>query len=279
MASIQTMKTSATITLQIDRVYIQLISSPTIINTIEFIWHNHKTTANTSLQLTIREDITKIPNKGYKAGSDYEDISFENNIFTFSSPLCTGTFTVTDGKGEVSIPPVLEKNMLPLKATLISIFGYYLLQEQKLLLHACGIENNNKGYLFLGAPGAGKSTLAKKHPSKELLGDECVGIKKEQETIKLFSTPFPGDISPITKKETSLQELFVLEKNKPLGKLPLSKKEVFYSLLEHNLLFMVLDKRSPELFKQIIRVSNYYCKEIQASKISSQKKDNIWKVI
>ena len=51
-----------------------------------------------------------------------------------------------------------------------------------LMLHACGIVQNGKGYIFAGPSNAGKSTLSRlwaKASEATILGDECLVLRKE----------------------------------------------------------------------------------------------------
>ncbi len=62
-----------------------------------------------------------------------------------------------------------------------------------LLLHACGVVIQGKGYLFCGPSGAGKSTIALlAQGDGQVLGDENIVIRMAADGIEMLSTPFWG---------------------------------------------------------------------------------------
>jgi hypothetical protein len=281
MASDEQITQQRTIYVRLDTKLLALESTPDIISTLEQFWQGFITPAplDKTPRLTIIKDADIEPEQKQNSTLGQEEVVLRANKLFFTTTHSTGEFNLLTQTGSIHITALDNKNMYPLKTVIVAIFGWFFLQEGTLLLHACGIEKNNKGYLFLGEPGSGKSTLAKKNEQTSILGDECIGLKKEEGQSILFATPIPGEMSPLQQKTVPLEQTYILKKNKQLQCKTLTKKEVFYNLLEHNLLFMMFDKQSPKLFKQLITVTATYSQTIQGSVLSSRKEDDIWQVI
>ncbi len=70
-------------------------------------------------------------------------------------------------------------------------------RRQGLLLHGAGIELDGDGYVFCGASGAGKTTIAELAAGRgRVLTDETVLVRLDGEEPQLFSTPFWGSSTP-----------------------------------------------------------------------------------
>ncbi len=82
------------------------------------------------------------------------------------------------------------------------------------LLHACGAAIADRGFVFAGHSGDGKTTLAGILQSEgtPLLSDERVAIRKTERGFLAFGTPWPGEGNIVSNGAHSLQGLFVLKK-------------------------------------------------------------------
>jgi len=115
--------------------------------------------------------------------------------------------------------------------------------------HGSGIIRNNKGYLFCGPPGYGKSTIAKN--SSGALNDEFIFVNKEGDDFYMYGTPFGGEIEPKNKK-VKLDRIFFIKQYKKNSLRKISDKEKFINLLESDhLFFKVIFKDEPEIAKTI----------------------------
>ncbi len=67
-----------------------------------------------------------------------------------------------------------------------------------LLLHGAGLVNDNKGYLFTGVSGAGKTTVCRVSKEAYILNDDLVGIMPDNGGWQVWSTPFtnPTQVEP-----------------------------------------------------------------------------------
>ncbi|MDA3788134.1 MAG: hypothetical protein PF503_06530 [Desulfobacula sp.] len=86
--------------------------------------------------------------------------------------------------------------------------------RQGCIMHSMGLIHKNKGYLFIGHSGAGKSTMAKIMEKKSvILCDDRNIIRKTQTEYSLFGTWKPGDISQISPLSATLRAIFFLNQS------------------------------------------------------------------
>jgi hypothetical protein len=82
------------------------------------------------------------------------------------------------------------------------------------LLHACGAVVSNRGLVFAGHSGDGKTTLAGLL-SKEgtaLLSDERIAVRRSKEGFTAWGTPWPGEGNVVSNAAHPLAGMFVLRK-------------------------------------------------------------------
>lgn len=83
-----------------------------------------------------------------------------------------------------------------------------------LLLHSSSLEINNKVAIFLGKPGAGKSTICELHPNYQRLSDDTSLLKLEKDRWKYFTT-FLHEKNPVNygPKCYDILGLYILKKS------------------------------------------------------------------
>ncbi|MGD9033115.1 MAG: hypothetical protein PVJ69_11975 [Desulfobacteraceae bacterium] len=92
-----------------------------------------------------------------------------------------------------------------------------------MLFHACGIDDDGSGYLFLGNSTDGKSTMAglwsKKHA--KVLNDDRIVVREKDGAFWMYGTPWHGDFREISPEGLAIQKIFFLrhgEKNSAVPK-------------------------------------------------------------
>jgi hypothetical protein len=119
--------------------------------------------------------------------------------------------------GDVMVQRNGDKTVVanPVRYPLDQILLMYVLATRGgLLLHAAGACFGDRGIVFPGKSGAGKSTIAKILDGKEkisLLSDDRIVIGKRDGGFKAFGTPWPGDANVAVNKRTPLSELLFLK--------------------------------------------------------------------
>jgi hypothetical protein len=130
-----------------------------------------------------------------------------NRDFTQATLYCSREL-VTHDSGEVHVTN-------PMTYPLDQILLMYILAERKgLLVHAMGLISEQRGYLFPGRSGAGKSTMALGLLQKqgfELLSDDRLVVRKSDHMFRVYGTPWPGDAGIALNRSVDLSAIFFLE--------------------------------------------------------------------
>lgn len=98
--------------------------------------------------------------------------------------------------------------------TLELLFLHYLCRGKGIIMHACGIERNGGGILFVGDSGAGKSTLARLWDQRNgghILSDDRIVLRKSEEGFWIYGTPWHGDAKFASPRKAPLKKIFFLE--------------------------------------------------------------------
>ena len=83
-----------------------------------------------------------------------------------------------------------------------------------LLLHACGVDDHGRGYLFTGRSGDGKSTTATLWNSEsgvKVLSDERIIVREIGERFYAYGTPWHGEAEVGDPGRSEVKEIFFLE--------------------------------------------------------------------
>jgi len=86
--------------------------------------------------------------------------------------------------------------------------------EGAVLFHACGATIANRGLVFAGHSGDGKTTLAGllSREGTALLSDERVAVRGRGDGFTAFGTPWPGEGNVVSSASHPLAGMFVLRK-------------------------------------------------------------------
>ena len=82
-----------------------------------------------------------------------------------------------------------------------------------LMLHACGIVQNGKGYIFAGPSNSGKSTLSRlwaKASEATILGDECLVLRKKGSQFWVYGTPWVGEAGFLSSLGAPVEGVFFI---------------------------------------------------------------------
>jgi hypothetical protein len=94
------------------------------------------------------------------------------------------------------------------------LFSMFLPDYNALMVHACGILKDGKGYLFIAQSGGGKSTIAALAIDNrlEVLNDDRIILCIEGDSFKMYGNPWHGDIAQTSSKFSGIKEVFFLKK-------------------------------------------------------------------
>lgn len=75
------------------------------------------------------------------------------------------------------------------------LYAALLIQHQGLLIHAASIVNGeNKGYIFCGPSGIGKTTVARLSLPRPVVSDDLTVIRRVENRFQIFPSPFHGEM-------------------------------------------------------------------------------------
>jgi len=139
-------------------------------------------------------------------------------------------------------------SLLPSDQLLFSrVLGY----NQGCLLHSIGLIYKDKGYIFVGHSGAGKTTMAKMmRPISTILCDDRNIIRKLDQKYYLFGTWRHSDLAEVSPLVAPLKAIFFLNQSKEnkISKINDNTKRVFFlmdclirSLVTHDWMELTID--------------------------------------
>jgi hypothetical protein len=131
----------------------------------------------------------------------------------------TGVF-----EGSLPLPgdPALSAGGSPIETVFPPISGYPL--DEVLMssilsrglgveVHACGLEDNGRGFLFPGVSGAGKSTIAGLFKGEEgvlILSDDRMVVRRMEGRLLAFGTPWLGDAGVCDPGHLEVEKIFFI---------------------------------------------------------------------
>jgi hypothetical protein len=129
---------------------------------------------------------------------------------------------------------------------------YFLSNNKGALVHAAGLCFRDRGYIFPGKSGAGKSTISRQLAGLddyEFLSDDRIIVRNMDKTFKAFGTPWPGEAGIAVNKNVALSGIFfisqasfnkiedikpqkAMERLLPVVSIPWYDKEVMVKILD-----------------------------------------------
>lgn len=109
-----------------------------------------------------------------------------------------------------------------------------LLSSRKgIVVHACGIEDDGRGYLFAGNSTNGKSTLAKLWHDRgaTVLNDDRIIIRERDGVFWMYGTPWHGTFEVTSQKALPVDKIFLLRHGKENLLIPKTGSEAISMLL------------------------------------------------
>ena len=92
-----------------------------------------------------------------------------------------------------------------------------LSQASGFVSHACGISYRDRGYLFVGQSGAGKSTIAdlwQRKSEVKILSDDRIVIRRQNGKLFAYGTPWHGEGKFFSTEKSKLERIFFLKQGK-----------------------------------------------------------------
>lgn len=162
--------------------------------------------------------------KLYRWQGDYV-LTLESPAFG-STPYRAAVFKSDFSKGEIYSRPLNYQGGFiidPLEFPLSYVLMVGLLSQRRgVMFHACGIDDNGKGYLFLGNSTHGKSTTAKLWFEEEatVLNDDRIVAREKDGGLWMYGTPWYGDYRGVSPKGLPIHKIFFLRHGKENSVVP-----------------------------------------------------------
>lgn len=121
-------------------------------------------------------------------------VDWQKGDFEIRMPACRAQGSIAGRRIRVSVPPVataLSPSLLRLLCSLL------LLGRGGFVLHASGVIQNRRAWVFCGPSDAGKTTIARLAGGRRVLNDETVAIVKRGRGYTACATPFFGEGGPV----------------------------------------------------------------------------------
>lgn len=108
-----------------------------------------------------------------------------------------------------------------------------------LMLHACGIVQNGKGYIFAGPSDAGKTTLSSlwaQASEATILGDECLILRKKEGRFWVYGTPWIGEAGLFSPLGAPVEGVFFIRHSQQNSLDPITLNRAAEQLLSQSIL-------------------------------------------
>ena len=110
------------------------------------------------------------------------------------------------------------------------------------LIHAAGVVRGGAGYLFVGASGAGKSTIARLSAGDQVLNDEICMVAFTDGPPSLHGTPFNGFFRDKVEGQAPLKAVFLLAQGEAHRLLPVGPSEAVSAVFQQVVPPVALDE-------------------------------------
>ncbi len=140
-----------------------------------------------SLRFRVHPSPESAPSISDPAG-DEVDCSVEAGRLAMSWRDGTAWFDWRSASGEMHLCPTLPAFTTALRTSL----AFALPDFGAFLLHTCGVVRRGRAFLFFGASGSGKSTVAGLS-SDPVLSDDTVAVRVGDGELRAYATPFRGN--------------------------------------------------------------------------------------
>lgn len=151
----------------------------------------------------------------------------------------------------------------PMEYPLDGLILYYMTAiHGHIMMHASGINNSGKGYIFSGISGKGKTTMAKlwDMSGSRVIHDDRLIIRKTGTEYRMFNTPVYKNDTP---RESRIDRLFLIEHGGKNQIIPIRGAEcisfVMANCIQHNW--------SHEIIEKLLGSVSALCTEVPVSKL------------
>jgi len=152
----------------------------------------------------------------------------------------------------------------PLEYPLDGLVLYYLsVINGDILIHASGVNNSGRGYLFSGVSGKGKTTLAKlwSDTGAQVIHDDRLILHSEGGSYRMLSTPVYQDDEP---RVSPVDKIFLLEHGNKNELIPVCGAAAISSVMSN----CIQHNWDQEIVARLIGSISFLCRAVQVYKLT-----------
>lgn len=122
-------------------------------------------------------------------------------------------------------------------AVTVALFEYNLINHGIILLHGSGIRHGTKSYIFTGLSGAGKTTISRNAPERNIVCDDVATLTLIKNRFYTYFSPFDyGRTKNKSRTRLLLKKIYLIKKSKRLVSEKLPFTEIFKEFINQDYL-------------------------------------------
>lgn len=196
----------------------------------------------------------------------------EGGCINFVSHFEEGWYDEQSRQGELVMRPEGDpENYLRV------LYAWKMLEQDGLLLHAAGVIRRERGFVFFGASGSGKTTISRFSLQDKVLSDDMVILKLKGDQVRVYGVPFRGEIAeaPRMNGTAPLKGLFSLVKDNAHFLRPVDKLRAV-AQLTGSVPFVLT---APGSAAQVMSVCERIVGRVPVTELHFSRDDAFWEVI
>ena len=156
------------------------------------------------------------------------------------------------------------------------VFAMMIFQAEGMMVHGAGILHHGSGYLFFGHSGSGKTTVSRSSVKDEVLNDDLVALRPQENNWMMYSTPFwnPTQIKP-KPLAAPLAAMYRLVQDKSVFLESLKPGQALAEIVANIPIVSANPAQSGLLMERCIKLLQY----VPASRLHFLPDDSFWRVI
>ncbi|MCF6148018.1 MAG: hypothetical protein E3K37_05110 [Candidatus Kuenenia sp.] len=167
------------------------------------------------------------------------------------------------------------------------LYGMFYRYEQNngnnnsFMIHAAGLQRKQKGFIFAGKSGAGKTTVSKLSLDEaELLSDDSIMVTEENAEFYISQVPIHTGLAELNDKLIPLSSIFLLVKDKKNSLRKLGGSEIAERIMD-NILYVNLSEnlRLKDFYAIKLRFLSAVCARVPIYELRFTKDNRFWKEI
>jgi len=234
------------------------------------------------IRLTVR--VTRRRLKSPLPNSLYYGKEFAAAGFALADGLVHGRHLPGTAGVELQVPRAL------LCGSAIRIFEHLLHQafhmaarargEDCCLVHSSGVVRNGAGYLFVGASGAGKSTIARLSTGGQVLNDEICMVALAGNPPRLYGTPFNGFFKDKVEGQAPLKAVFLLAQAQMHRLRPVAMSEAVSAVFQQVVPPVALDEPvGKAAYERMLDAAGRLLAHVPAYRLEFRQDAGFWSLI